>query len=156
MPRQKLPPDYDTGFLRLHRDGSVTASFRINHLSTFKPPVHCRLDYRRGTLSIQWANTTTAGPPLMPDGDPDAFLPDVRSRTCVCFSNTLEHATAANTTTGFRLLRYDGHSLLQAWRSRRQRFFFHDGVTWIETESLDAVVLMQNSQKDVDHDEIPF
>ena len=32
MPRKKLPAEYDLGFLHLHADGTISATFRINRL----------------------------------------------------------------------------------------------------------------------------
>ena len=37
MPRKKLPAEYDIGFLRLHADGTIAATFRLT--ACMLPPV---------------------------------------------------------------------------------------------------------------------
>jgi hypothetical protein len=127
MTQKQLPPDYDVGFLRLHSDGAVTATFPITRVFAATSTLEFRADRQRGTLSISGGENGTAGLPATLE-ELETVLPDFQGDTCVVFPPGVERAVASNATTGFRLHRQNGLSLLQIWRSACERFFVHEGT----------------------------
>jgi len=156
MLRLELPPDYDLGFLCLHQDGSVTATFRMTNIFTVRSPLEFTLNLRCRSLSLKWSEPPPVKMLDLSDSDMDAWLPDFQGKNRVVFSSRLESAMAWNTTTGFRLYRCSGRTLVEAWRSRRKKFFVHVDGIWIGTDGQDACALMRASQHDTDDDGIPF
>jgi len=165
VPREILPADYSQGFLRLHPDGSVTATFRINYFYTVKPPLEFTADFQNDTFCIDWREPA---PVKLLDATYRALrvlLPEPTGKNTYIFSSELKIAAASNTTTGFRLCRYCGIAMLRTWRSRRHRIFVYDGSTWMETDGPDACdfvntrrvsYLVNTPPRAHCHDDIPF
>ena len=132
MPRKKPPAELDIGFLRLHCDGSVAATFRFNHLYIATSRFEVRADRYHFGIAI---NRRDAEPMTLADianEDLDVVFPEPKHRERAVFSSRVIAAWACNTATGFRLVRHNGVSWLKTWRSRRVRTFRHDGRSWIE------------------------
>jgi hypothetical protein len=150
MLRLELPPDYDLGFLCLHKEAFVTATFRMTNIVTVRSPFEFTLNLRCRSLSLKWSEPPPVNVLDLSDSDMDAWLPDFQGKDRVVFSSRLESAMASNTTTGFRLNRYSGRTLLEAWRSRRHKFFVYVDGIWIATDGQDACALMRASQHNAD------
>ena len=156
MPRKKLPAEYDLGFLRLHADGTIAATFRINRLYIATSRLEVTADRHRFTTSVNRRDTE---PWTLADITAEDFtivFPEPKHGERAVFSSNLTAAWACNTATGFKLVRQNGISWLKTWRLRHIRTFVHKCGAWTETDAEETCDLLNSLGGDCRDEGIPL
>ena len=152
MLRKKLPAEYDIGFLRLHADGTISATFRFNRLYIATNRLEVTAERHRFATSIKRRDSEPLALAEITAEDLNIVFPGPKRGERAVFSSNLTAAWAYNTATGFKLVRHDGISWLKTWRSRRFRTFVHESGAWTETDAKDVCDLLNSLGRDC-HDE---
>ena len=156
MPRKKLPAEYDIGFLCLHSDGTIAATFRFNRLYKATDRLEVTADRHRFATSINRRDSEPLTLAEITAEDLDIVFPEPKRGGRAMFSGRVTAAWACNTATGFKLVRHNGISWLKTWRSGRFRTFVHERGSWIETDVKDTRGLLNSLGGDCHDEGIPF
>jgi hypothetical protein len=156
MPRKKRPAEYDLGFLRLHADGTIAATFRFNRLHIATNRLEITAERHRFAMSIKRRDSEPLALAEITAEDLNIVFPEPRRGERAMFSGRVTAAWACNATSGFKLVRHDGISWLKTWRSRRFRTFVHESGAWTETDAEDACDLLNSLGGDCRDEGIPF
>lgn len=134
-PTEETLTDYDLGFVRLFTDGSITVHFRVTWLQITTETHLITANLKDGTVDGSELPSSTKpfdGVRVM-----DAWYRcEVFLKTGLCptLSTKFRSTSAGNSNSSVRVLRHNGVSMLDVCRSRRSRYFIHDGENWMECE----------------------
>ncbi|MGD0518635.1 MAG: hypothetical protein ABSA26_13955 [Thermoguttaceae bacterium] len=150
------PPQCDLGFVRLHLNGSVIATFRISRLVLSSDIGEFQADLKSFTLFLKSYESGYLTRLVLPNEVVSNWLPAIKRAESFVISHETRAAVATNTNTGLQLLRCNGATLLKTWRSREYWFFIHYQGSWTETDDEGATHFLNNWPEVNRHDDIPF